>query len=65
LTCNHRIQTKKPDAGLEGCPYAKNNQQKNGSDHATSEPLFILRLLFGVFPVHLLTLLLIGVGSKI
>jgi hypothetical protein len=35
-------------------------QTKNGSDHATSEPLFILDFLFYLFLAHLLTLLLIG-----
>jgi hypothetical protein len=35
-------------------------QTKNGTDHATSGPLFIPTSLFHLFPVHLLTLLLIG-----
>ena len=35
-------------------------QTKNGSDHATSGPLFISASSFDLFPAHLLTLLLIG-----
>jgi hypothetical protein len=33
---------------------------KNGSDPASSGPLFIATTLFDLFPAHLLTLLLIG-----
>jgi hypothetical protein len=46
--------------GLEGCPYSKNNQQKSGSDHTTSEPLFISTALFDLLVAYPLTLLLIG-----
>ena len=46
--------------GLEGSPYSKTNQQKNGSDHTTSGPLFISTTLFDLLVVYPLTLLLIG-----
>jgi len=46
--------------GLEGYPYSKNNQQKSGSDHTTSEPLFISTALFDLLVAYPLTLLLIG-----
>ena len=46
--------------GLEGCPYTKNIQTKNGSDHATSEPLFISTARFELLVASPLTLLLIG-----
>jgi len=46
--------------GLEGCPYSKNTQQKNGSEHEISEPLFISSSLFDLLLAYSLTLLLIG-----
>jgi hypothetical protein len=46
--------------GLEGFPYSKNNQQKSGSDHTTSEPLFLSTAFFLLLVAYPLTLLLIG-----
>jgi hypothetical protein len=46
--------------GLEGCLYSKTVQQKNGSEHATSEPLFISTARFDLLAPDPLTLLLIG-----
>ena len=48
---------------LPGCVWSvptQNPQTKNGSDHVISGPLLISASRFDLFPVYLLTLLLIG-----
>jgi hypothetical protein len=46
--------------GLAGCLYSKKRKQKNGSEHAASEPLLIFTALVDLLVAYPLTRLLIG-----
>ena len=60
LSENNCTPNAKPGVGLEGCPYANQQPTKNGSDLATSAPLFISTALFDLPVSYPLTLLLIA-----